>query len=145
MSRHRLLEIRRELEVHHHAIETLRTEEGRLLAAVMRLPGPELRFDADGKTVRWQTASVRVSKKAWRFLETLWKSPKRRARTNRLGRYVWNDELVRDNNISVFVTRLNETLRNAGCPYEIKSIRDRRTGRRIGFRLCMNQDDFGIT
>ena len=135
MSRQRLLEIRHQLDVHYKAIAELRTEEDALLSTLLRIRTSALKFDGDDRTVRWSSGAARLGLKARLFLKTLYETPKRRMKTNQLARIVWNDELIRDNTVSVAVTRLNESLAGAKCPYEIESVVCRSTGMRIGFRL----------
>lgn len=131
----RLLLIRRELDVHCRAIENLRVEEEAILAGIFGLPFCRLEFDDDAKTVSWPGGGVCLGKKGWLFLKLLWEAKRHRMKTNRLGKFVWNDELIRDNTVSVFVSRLNEIMRRSACPVAIRSVIDGKTKTRIGFKL----------
>ena len=79
-----------------------------------------LSFEPDGRTIRWDGGSVRLGKKPYKFVQSLYM--KRQMRINSIAEMVWGDAATNSNTISVTVCNLRKELANAGFPYEIVTV-----------------------
>lgn len=133
----RLTQIEREEAEHLAALDRLRLERTRLLVRLLDRPGPALFFGEDGRTIRWDGGRMQLGGKSHQLLKTLWQhgGSKHRVKINRLGRIVWGDEFVDGHVIAALVSSIKNRLERATFPYELISVKNPRTGERIGYRL----------
>lgn len=132
----RLIQIDHEEGSHLAALNALRVERQVIMAKQFELPGPELLFDRNLQSICWNTGSIRLGEKAWKFVKTLWDGSKKRCvAIERLERKVWDDKFVKRHTMVVFVIRLRETLKKAGFPYKIITVKNFSTHEISGFRM----------
>ena len=82
----RLLEISRQME-------TLRSEQERLLQSFLPDAEPELFFDDHKGRIRWPGGSVKLGKKSYRFVKTTWLGENHQVEFSELEESVWKKRL----------------------------------------------------
>jgi DNA-binding winged helix-turn-helix (wHTH) protein len=80
-----------------------------------------LTFESDGKTIRWEGGTVRLTKKPCKFVKALYNAKKQRMRINGIAAKVWGDPFTARNTIYVTLCNLRNELKQAKFPYEILS------------------------
>jgi DNA-binding response OmpR family regulator len=83
-----------------------------------------LSFEPDGRTIRWNGGSVRLGEKPCKFVKTLYE--KRRMHINRIAKVVWGGSLTPSGTIRTTVCNLRKELANAGFPYEIITVTNKK-------------------
>ncbi|GHT41928.1 hypothetical protein FACS189443_4320 [Planctomycetales bacterium] len=81
-----LLEIDSKIERHARAILVLENKKRKLYQSSSSAQNEEvpLNFDDVGRTIRWNRGSIRLSKKPYLFVKTLWNAPRHRAEIDTL-------------------------------------------------------------
>lgn len=158
-ARRRLIELQQSdaesLRLIREATETLRRnqiEREQIEAALFRLPGPELHFDDTRRTISWQDHNIRLGRKSYLFIKTLWNDKKHRAGIERVERIVFKvgdghrKAFLSGNTLRSFVNRLRTELQKQAFPYELKNSRKNSTQEIRGYFLkCIASTHSGDT
>ena len=156
------LELRRQIDDLVEKLAELRKQENEILRQMLsdtEQPEIPLNFDDKSQTVHWFDKSLKLGKKSYLFVKTLWLAPKHRKRTESLEQSVWKSRsrkqsrqvtvrtqngirkvrvvsrFLQRNTLKLFLFRLQNRLQLALFPYKIVPVKDRKTGEIIGFQL----------
>jgi len=135
---YRLLEISQE-------IATLRDEQEKILKSLLPETMPELCFDDLRRRIYWGGGSVKLGKKSYIFVKTVWLGEDHRAEFADLEENVWmqNSEkkmFVDRSTVAMLVRHTRKNLKEANFPYEIESIKNFSSQELEGFRLVFSGD-----
>ena len=130
---HRLLEIRRQ-------VETLRSEQERLLQSLLPDEEPELSFADHKRRISWAGGSVKLGKKSYQFVKTIWLGENHQVEFSELEESVWKKQLAEKmfvslQTVSMLARHTQKNLIEANFPYEIESIKNDSSRELEGFRL----------
>ena len=129
----RLLEISRQ-------IESLRSEQDRLLQSLLPSAEPELIFDDNRCRIGWQSGSVKLGKKSYRFVKTIWLGENHQVEFSEVEENVWGKQLEKKmfvplSTVAMLVRHTQKNLTEAHFPYKIESIKNFSSRELEGFRL----------
>ena len=135
---YRLLEISQE-------IATLRDEQEKILQSLLPNTMPELLFDDLRRRIHWGGGSVKLGKKSYIFVKTVWSGEDHRAEFADLEENVWmqNTEkkmFVDRSTVTMLVRHTQKNLTEANFPYKIESIKNFSSQELEGFRLVLSED-----
>ncbi|MDR2114770.1 MAG: hypothetical protein LBP87_00155 [Planctomycetaceae bacterium] len=124
-----LPEVRQQLNDAIQRIVELRSVENQLLdnrltpAEQLEL---DLRFDDTNQMIFWLGDSLKLNKKPYLLVKTLWQSSKHRAKLEILEKYVWKRSefnFVPITTIRSLVNRTNKILQKKNFPYRIRTMK----------------------
>ena len=132
---HRLLEISRQ-------IDTLRREQEQILQSLLLEAQPKLFFDDDRRRIYWNGGSVKLGKKSYLFVKTLWQGKHYWAELSELEVNVWmqdpeSEQFVARRTISTLVQHTQKNLTEAQFPYKIESVKNLSLRELKGFHLVL--------
>ena len=135
---YRLLEINQE-------IAALRQEQEKILQSLLPDTMPELFFDDLRRRISWGGGSVKLGKKSYFFVKTVWLGENHQAEFADLEENVWiqNTEkrmFVDRSTVAMLVRHTRKNLTEANFPYEIESIKNFSSQELEGFRLVFLGD-----
>ena len=130
---YRLLEISQEMA-------TLRNEQEKILQSLLPETMPELFFDDSRRRIYWGGGSVKLGKKSYIFVKTVWFGEDHQAEFADLEENVWiqNTEkkmFVDRSTVAMLVRHTRKNLTEANFPYEIENIKNFSSQELEGFRL----------
>ena len=130
---YRLLEISRQ-------IESLRCEQERLLQSLFPNTEPELSFDDNRRRIGWRSGSVKLGKKSYRFVKTIWLGENHQVEFAELEENVWGQQLKKKmfvplSTVAMLVRHTQKNLTEAHFPYKIEPIKNFSSRELVGFRL----------
>ena len=130
---HRLFEICRQ-------IDNLRQELERHLRSLLPEAEPELFFNDDRRRIYWNNGSIKLGKKSYLFIQTLWQGKNHQAEFAELEESVWMQDpemeaFVARRTVSTLVQHTQKNLTEAYFPYKVESIKDISNRQLEGFRL----------
>ncbi|MDR1491938.1 MAG: hypothetical protein LBT05_04360 [Planctomycetaceae bacterium] len=109
---------------------------------------PELFFDESKRIIQWTGGIVKISRKRFLFLKTLWNAKKynedKIATIAELEEQVWDD--VGDSPQNMFIAKnrlfgllfhLQNFISSVNFPYKIESVKNFSTGELLGYRLLL--------
>jgi DNA-binding response OmpR family regulator len=105
---------------------------------------PELFFDEQNRTVRWNGGAVKLCRKQFAFIQALWNGTKHSEQLDVLEEYVWQDRhtkkqpFVRRHAIFALVSRTRKNVSNVNFPYKIESIKNFSTLELQGYQLVLS-------
>ena len=129
----RLLEISQEMAV-------LRQEQEQILKSLLPDTMPELLFDDQRRRIYWGGGSVKLGKKSYLFVKTVWQGEDHKAEFAELEENVWTQYTDRKmfvdrSTVAMLVRHTQKNLTEANFPYEIESIKNFSSQELEGFRL----------
>jgi hypothetical protein len=130
---HRLREIS-------HQVESLRNEVERLLQSFLPDKKPELSFVDHKRRISWTGGSVKLGKKSYLFVKTIWLGENHQVEFSELEESVWKKQLdekmfISPQTVCMLVRHTQNNLAEANFPYEIESIKNSSSRELEGFRL----------
>ncbi|GHT24538.1 hypothetical protein FACS189419_09520 [Planctomycetales bacterium] len=105
---------------------------------------PELFFDEQNRTVRWNGGAVKLCRKQFSFIQALWNGAKHSEQLDVLEEYVWQDRhtnkqpFVRRHTIFALAARTRKNVNNVNFPYKIESIKNFSTLELQGYQLVLS-------
>jgi len=131
----RILEISRQ-------IESLHSEQERLIQSLLPDGDLELYFDDNKRRISWGSGSVKLGKKFYLFVKTIWLGKNHQVEFSELEGSEWNKQreekgkmFISQQTVSMLVQHAQENLAEAGFPYEIESLKNDPSQELEGFRL----------
>lgn len=129
----RLLEISRQ-------IEALRNEQERLLQSLLPDAEPELTFADHRRRIGWSGGSVKLGKKSFLFVKTIWLGENHQVEFSELEESVWKKQLkekmfISLHTVTMLVRHTQKNLIEANFPYEIEPLKKNSSRELEGFRL----------
>ncbi|GHT22419.1 hypothetical protein FACS189419_04940 [Planctomycetales bacterium] len=106
-------------------------------------PEVPLRFDDTLRTIQWRGGEVKLGRKKYLIVKTVWKSKKHRASINEIEEVVWGvgnekfDMFVERKLMSATVAQLQKTLSKSNFPYQLRTIKDGYKHQIKGFLLFL--------
>jgi hypothetical protein len=132
---HRLIEINRQ-------VVTLCKEQDRLLQSFLPEGDQELSFSDPKRRISWAGGSVKLGKKSYLLVKTIWLSEDHQVEFSELEESTWNKQLEEKGKvffspqtISMLVQQTQKNLVEANFPYEIESLKNNSSLGFEGFRL----------
>ena len=103
---------------------------------------PELFFDDERRRIYWNGGSVKLGKKAYLFIQTVWLAENHRADFTELEENVWEEQMatgmfVPRHTVSMLVRHAQKLLIEANFPYKIEPIKNFSTRELEGFQLIL--------
>ena len=134
----RLLEINQEMAA-------LRLEQERILQSLLPDSDPELFFDDRRRRIYWGTGSVKLGKKSYLFIKTLWQGKDHLAEFAELEECVWTQRtetkmFVDRSTVTMLVRHTQKNLTEANFPYKIEAVKNFSNQELKGFRLTLPSD-----
>lgn len=132
---HRVLEISRQ-------IDALRREQEQIIRSLLPESEPELFFDDMRRRIYWGGGSVKLGKKAYFFIKTVWLGENHRADFAELEENVWTQHVetemfVARRTVSMLVQYTQKNLTEANFPYRIETLKNFSNQELEGFRLVL--------
>ena len=130
---HRLLEISRQ-------VEALQSEQERLLQSLLPDGEPELSFADHKRRISWAGGSVKLGKKSYLFVKTIWLGKNHQVEFSEVEESVWKKQLAEKmfislQTVSMLARHTQKNLIEVNFPYEIESIKNDSSRELEGFRL----------
>jgi len=130
---HRLIEISRQ-------VEALRSEQERLLQSLLPDSEPELYFADHKRRISWASGSVKLGKKSYLFVKTIWLGENHQVEFAELEESVWKKQLAEKifislQTVSMLARHTQKNLTEVNFPYEIETIKNDSSRELEGFRL----------
>ena len=130
---HRLIEINRQ-------VETLRSEQERLLQSLLPDAEPELSFADHKRRISWSGGSVKLGKKSYLFVKTIWLGDNHKIEFSVLEESVWGEQLAKKMfislpTVSMLARHTQKNLTEANFPYVVETIKNDSSRELEGFRL----------
>jgi DNA-binding response OmpR family regulator len=126
----RLSEILNEIDTLLQRISELQIEERTIIQSSVSEEGfsvVPLNFNDKTRTIGWYGHSVRLTKKPYRLLKTLWTAKRHRATILKIESRVWKGEMqkgfIERHAICTLISRTQKKLEEAACPYKIKTLK----------------------
>jgi DNA-binding response OmpR family regulator len=144
----RLLEIHHKIEICLQEVFTLRSEEAAILEMIQqqnRETAFELSFDERGRTIRWTGGMLKLSRKQFSLIKTIWNNGKRTETLDEIELAIWHDAgtdekpFIGKNTLFALISRLRNSVSAINFPYEIESVKDGFTGELQGYRLTLKE------
>ena len=136
--------LRQLLEVNSQ-MDALRHEQERIIRLLLPDVKPELSFDDHRRRIYWSGGSVKLGKKSFLFIKTLWQGERHRAEIAELEENVWTQHtetgaFVARRTISMLVRYTEKNLTEANFPYKIEPLKNRFRRELEGFRLILRHN-----
>ena len=121
-------------------IESLRYEQERLLQSLLPSAEPELFFDDNRHRIGWRSGSVKLGKKSYRFVKTIWLGENHQVEFSELEENIWGQQLKKKmfvplSTVAMLVRHTQKNLTEAHFPYKIEPIKNFSSRELEGFRL----------
>jgi hypothetical protein len=135
---YRLLEISQE-------IADLQREQEQILQSLLPKAMPELVFDDQRRRIYWGGGSVKLGKKSYLFVKTVWNGEEHQADFTELEENVWleyaeNEVFVDRSTVAMLVRHTQKNLIEANFPYEIEGVKNFSNRELEGFRMVFGDD-----
>jgi hypothetical protein len=131
----RLLEISRQME-------TLRSEQERLIQSLLPDGDLELYFDDHKRRISWASGSVKLGKKFYLFVKTIWLGKNHQVEFSELEESEWNKQreakgkmFISQQTVSMLVQHTQQNLAESDFPYAIEPLKNNSSDELEGFRL----------
>ena len=133
--------LRRLLEVNSQ-MDALRRELERIIRLLLPDVKPELSFDDPLRRIYWSSGSVKLGKKSYSFIKTLWFGDGHQAEIAELEENVWAQQMktqafVARRTVSMLVRHTQKNLTEANFPYKIEPVKNFSSQELEGFRLLL--------
>ena len=133
--------LRRLLEVNSQ-MDVLRRELERLVRLLLPDEKPELSFDDLLRRIYWSGGSVKLGKKSYSFIKTLWYGDGHQAEIAELEENVWAQQMatkafVARRTVSMLVRHTQKNLTETDFPYKIEPVKNFSSQELEGFRLIL--------
>jgi len=133
--------LRRLIEVHSQ-LDTLRRELERIVRQITPDVKPELSFNDLRRRIYWNGGSVKLGKKSYSFVKTLWLGKRHQAELAELEENVWTQQIETEAfiarcTISMLVRHTQKNLIEAGFPYKIEPVKNFSSLELEGFQLVL--------
>ena len=134
---YRLLEISQEMA-------DLQREQSQILQSLIPGTVPELFFDDQRRRIYWGGGSVKLGKKSYLFVKTVWLGEGHQAEFAELEENVWmrhaeTEMFVDRSTVAMLVRHTQKNLTEANFPYEIEGIKNFSSRELEGFRLVFRE------
>ena len=156
------LELRRQIDELIAQLAGLRAKENAILRQMFHEAEQSdilLQFDDKCQTIQWFDQSLKLGKKSYLFIKTLWQAPRHRKKTDRLEQSVWKSrsrkkyryvtvktkkgnrkvrivsQFLSQNTLKLFLFRLQNRLRSVLFPYKIVPVKNGKDGEIVGYQL----------
>jgi len=133
----RILEISRQ-------INSLCNEQERLIQSLLPDGNLELYFDDNKYRISWGSGYVKLGKKFYLFVKTIWLGKNHQVEFSELEESVWNKQreekgkmFISQQTIPMLVQDTQKKLEEANFPYEIESLKNNSSQELEGFRLVV--------
>jgi len=135
---YRLLEI-------NHQIDILREEHGQILQSLLSETKPELFFDDPRRQIHWGGGLIKLGKKSYLFVKTIWLGENHQAELTELEENVWTEHLETETfvdrcTVSMLVRHVQKNLNEANFPYKIETVKNFLSKELEGFRLVLRDN-----
>ena len=132
---YRLSEISRQIDV-------LRQEQERIFQLLLPDTEPDLFFDDDKRRIYWSGGSVKLGKKSYAFVKTLWHGKDRCADLAELEENVWmkypeTETFIDRCTVTMLARHTQKNLNEVHFCYEIESVKNPSNQELTGFRLIL--------
>ena len=129
----RLLEISRQIEV-------LRCELDATLQSLLSDAEPELIFNDNRRRISWGNSSVKLGKKSYRFVKTIWLGENHQVTFAEVEENVWGQQIKKKmfvplSTVAMLVRYTQKNLTEAYFPYKIEPVKNFSSRELEGFRL----------
>lgn len=133
--------LRRLLEVNNQ-MDAIRCELERIVRLLLPDVKPELSFDDNRRRIYWNGGSIKLGKKSYLFVKTLWLGERHRAELAELEENVWTQQVeteafVARRTISMLVQHTQKNLIEADFPYKIETVKKNSSQELEGFQLVL--------
>ena len=123
-------------------IDALRREQERITKSLLCDTESELRFDDHRRRVYWAGGSVKLGKKSYLFVKTLWFGENHQAELAELEENIWTQRsategFIARRTVSALVLHTQKNLTEAYFPYEIEAVKNFSSRELEGFRLVL--------
>ena len=103
-------------------IDTLRREQERIVQSLLPEGEPELRFDEQRRRIYWNSGSIKLGKKSYLFVKTIWFGKEHQAELTELEECVWmqhtkTEMFVARRTVSTLVLHTQKNLSEVDFPY----------------------------
>ena len=115
----RLLEIQKEEQDLMTRLLALSREREEILTGTVRTDGALLTFEPKRRIIRWNGGDIRLGKKGYKFIESLYFAKKRRLKIPTLEYKVWGEKVINRNTFRRFTHDLSTLLEKAKFPYRL--------------------------
>jgi len=134
-SLHRLLEINQQIDV-------LRSEQERIVRSLLPDAKPELFFEDHRRRIYWGGGSVKLGKKSYLLVKTIWIGEDHHAEFAEVEENVWLQHadtkmFVHRCAVAMLVRHTQKNLKEANFPYEIEAVKNFSSRELEGFRLVL--------
>ena len=135
---YRLLEINQQIDI-------LRGEHEQILQSLLPEAKPELCFDDHRRRIHWGGGLIKLGKKSYLFVKTIWFGENHQAELTELEENVWTqhwetETFVDRCTVSMLVRHVQKNLNEANFPYEIEAVKNFFSRELEGFRLILRHD-----
>jgi DNA-binding response OmpR family regulator len=118
----------------------LQREQTQILKSLVPDTMPELFFDDQRRRIYWGGGSVKLGKKSYLFIKTVWNGENHQAEFAELEENVWmrdaeSDMFVDRSTVTMLVRHTQKNLIEANFPYEIESVKNFSSRELEGFRI----------
>ena len=133
--------LRRILEVNNQ-MDMLRRELEQIVRLLLPDEKPELSFDDHRRRIYWSGGSLKLGKKSYLFIKTLWLGERHQAEITELEENVWTEQIeteafVARRTISMLVRHTQKNLTEVNFPYKIETVKNCSNQELKGFRLVL--------
>ena len=123
-------------------IDALRQEQNRIFQSLLPGGEPELFFDDHRRRIYWNGGSIKLGKKAYLFVKTIWCGRERQAEFAELEETVWalcpkTKMFVARRTVSTLVQHTQKNLSEVNFPYKIEAVKNFSSRELEGFRLVL--------
>jgi hypothetical protein len=149
-----LFEIFSEIDYHAQELKKLSAEVAaypKPVPAETQIPAePELLFNESQRTVRWKTGTLKLSRKQFLFLKSLWDAKNINensvATINEIEETIWENignsaqnMFVSKNRLFGLLFRLRNSISSVDFPYEIEAVKNNSINELAGYRLVLHE------
>ena len=124
-------------------IDALRREQDKIVQSLLSNTEPELVFDDHRRRIYWDSGSVKLGKKSYLFVKTLWNGEDYQADFAELEENVWtqhseSEMFLARRTVSTLVQHTQKNLTEANFPYKIEAVKNFSSRELEGFRLVLS-------
>ena len=123
-------------------IDALRREQDRIVQSLLPDTEPELFFNDHLRRIYWDGGSVKLGKKSYLFVKTVWFGKEHQAEFAELEENVWmqraeSKTFVARRTVSTLVQHTQNNLTEVNFPYKIEALKNFSSRELEGFRLVL--------
>jgi len=123
-------------------IDALRSEQEKIVRALLPEAKPELFFDDHRRRIYWSGGSVKLGKKSYLLVQTIWTGEDHHAEFTEVEENVWlqhaeTEMFVHRCAVAMLVRHTQKNLKEANFPYEIETVKNFSSRELEGFRLVL--------